>query len=67
MTTLDLAKRDDILVELERIITHDLPVGFTTYNTGTVVARSVVKGIRNASKELGNSLWNVWEWTVEDR
>ena len=67
MTTLDLAKRDDILVELERIITHDLPVGFTTYNSSSVVARSVVKGIRNASKELGNSLWNVWEWTVEDR
>jgi hypothetical protein len=42
-------------------------VGFTTYNSSSVVARSVVKGIRNASKELGNSLWNVWEWTVEDR
>lgn len=66
-TTLDPAARDDVLVELERITTHDVAVGFTTYNSDPVVARSNVKGLRAASKELSNSLWNVWEWTVEDR
>jgi ABC-type transport system substrate-binding protein len=67
ITTLDPAAQDDVLVELERITTHDLPVGFTTYNVSPVVARSNVHGLRAASKEFGNSLWNVWEWTVEDR
>jgi hypothetical protein len=56
-----------MLVELERITTHDVAVGFTTYNTSPVVARSVVKGLKTASKEFSNPLWNVWEWTVEDR
>ena len=32
-----------------------------------VVVRNVVKGIRNAAKELSNPFWNVWEWTVEER
>ncbi len=67
LTTLDPAARDDMLVELERITTHDVAVGFTTYNTSPVVARSNVKGLRAASKEFSNPLWNVWEWTVEDR
>ncbi len=67
LTALDPAKRDDLLVELERLITREVPVGFTTYNSDPVVARSVVKGLRTASKEMGNPLWNVWEWTVEDR
>ena len=67
LTTLDPAARDNLLVELERITTHDVPVGFTTYNPTTVVARNVVKGLRNAQKEFGNPLWNVWEWSVADR
>jgi len=67
LTTLDPAARDDVLVELERITTHDVPVGFTTYNVSPIVARSNVKGLRAVSKEFGNYLWNVWEWTVEDR
>jgi hypothetical protein len=64
--TLDPAARDDMLVELERITTQDVAVGFTTYNTSPVVARSNVKGLRTVSKEFGNTMWNVWEWTVED-
>jgi peptide/nickel transport system substrate-binding protein len=67
LTTLDPAARDNQLVELERITTQDVAVGFTTYNPTTVVARSVVKGIRNAQKEFSNSMWNVWEWSVADR
>ena len=67
LTTLDPAARDDVLIELERITTQDLPVGFTTYNASPIIARSNVKGLRAVSKEFGNYLWNVWEWTVEDR
>ncbi len=66
LATLDPAARDEILVDLERIVTHDLAVGYLIHDSAPVVARSVVRGIRNATKELGNALWNVWEWTMED-
>ena len=36
------------------------------YDAAPLVARSAVKGIKNASKELGNPFYNVWEWTIED-
>jgi len=65
-TTLDPARRDGLLVETERLITQDLAVGYVIHDTAPLVARSAVKGIKNAAKELGNSLWNVWEWTLEE-
>ena len=67
LTTLDPAARDDQLIELERIITNDVAVGFMMYDAAPVVARSVVKGIRNVAKELGNPFFNIWEWTVEEQ
>lgn len=67
LATLDATKRDAMLVDLERIITQDVAVGYVVHDTAPLVARSVVKGISNASKELGNSLWNVWEWSIEDQ
>jgi peptide/nickel transport system substrate-binding protein len=63
---LDPVKRDDLLVDIERLITQDVAVGYVIHDTAPMVARNVVKGIRNATKELGNPLWNLWEWTVED-
>jgi peptide/nickel transport system substrate-binding protein len=66
LTTLDPAVRDEQLIQLERHITQDLPVGFLAYDAAPVVARSAVKGIKNASKELGNPFYNIWEWTVEE-
>jgi len=65
-TTLDPAARDNVLVQTERLITQDLAVGYIIHDTAPLVARSNVKGIKNATKELGNSLWNLWEWTVEE-
>jgi peptide/nickel transport system substrate-binding protein len=66
LTTLDRDKRDDILVELERITTSDVAVGFMIYDAAPMLTRSVVKGVKNAAKELGNPFYNIWEWTVED-
>ena len=66
LTTLDREKRDDILVELERITTSDAAVGFMIYDAAPMLTRSVVKGVKNAAKELGNPFYNIWEWTVED-
>jgi ABC-type transport system substrate-binding protein len=66
LSALDPASRDDLLVELERIITHDVAVGYLIHDSAPVAARSPVKGIRNATKELGNPFWNVWEWTIEE-
>lgn len=66
LTTLDPASRDQHLVDLERITTQDLAVGYMIYDAAPLVVRSPVKGIRNANKELGNPFYNVWEWTVED-
>jgi peptide/nickel transport system substrate-binding protein len=66
LTTLDMDARDGLLVDLERLITQDLPVGFLMYDSAPVVARSQVKGLRNVAKELGNPLFNIWEWTVEE-
>jgi peptide/nickel transport system substrate-binding protein len=65
-TTLDPAARDNVLVQTERLITQDLAVGYIIHDTAPLVARSNVRGIKNATKELGNSLWNLWEWTVEE-
>jgi len=67
LTALDPNVRDDALVEIERLITHDVAVAYLIHDAAPVVARSNVKGIKNASKELGNPFWNVWEWTVEDQ
>ena len=64
LTTLDPAARDQLLVDLERVITQDLAVGFLTYDAAPVVVRGNVRGVRTVAKELGNALWNIWEWTV---
>jgi peptide/nickel transport system substrate-binding protein len=66
LTTLDPPARDQLLIELEQIITQDVAVGFIMYDSAPLVARAPVKGIRNVAKELGNALWNVWEWTLEE-
>ena len=66
LTTLDPARRDDILVELERHTTTNLAAGFMVYDAAPLVALSRVKGIKNANKELGNPFYNIWEWTAED-
>lgn len=59
-------KRDDFIVDIERFVTRNLPVGYLITDTTPALARSVVKGITNATKER-NSFWNVWEWTAQDK
>jgi len=66
LTTLEPSRRDDVLVELERHTTEQAAAGFMIYDAAPLVARSAVRGIKNASKELGNPFYNVWEWTIED-
>ena len=67
LATLDPAKRDDVLVDLERLTTQDLAAGYMVYDAAPLVALSRVAGIKNATKELGNAFYNVWEWTVEEQ
>ncbi len=66
LATLDPAARNELLVELERIITHDVAVGYVIYDAAPMVARSMIKGIKNVAKEQGNPFWNIWEWKVEE-
>jgi peptide/nickel transport system substrate-binding protein len=65
LTTLDPEARGNILADIERVITQDVAVGYLMYDAAPMVARSVVKGIKSVSKEIGNPFFNLWEWTVE--
>ena len=58
-----LATKVRLLVDRKgRIETGAAPIG---PSPAPVVARSVVKGLKNVSKELGNPFFNIWEWTVD--
>ena len=56
-TTLDTRARDDIFVEMERLVSADVAVGHLYYQVRPAVALSSVKGITGYPYQ-----WNVWEW-----
>ena len=64
--SLSLAEREDLAVELERILTSDVGIARVHYNPEPAAARSIVQGI--SGKSQGNAptyIWNISEWTIQ--
>jgi peptide/nickel transport system substrate-binding protein len=58
-TTLDTPSRDDIFVEMERLVSADVAVGHLYYQVRPGVALSSLKGITGYPYT-----WNVWQWRL---
>jgi ABC-type transport system substrate-binding protein len=60
-----LTEREDLAVELERILTSDVGMARVHYNPEPAAARSNVQGIKGKSQGNGPSyIWNISEWTL---
>lgn len=59
------AERDDLAVELERILTSSVGMARVHYNPEPAAARSVVQGVKGKSLgQIPTYIWNITEWTV---
>jgi peptide/nickel transport system substrate-binding protein len=63
MTTLDPVKREDHIVELERIYSTDVAQIMLYYVARPAASRASVNGV--VSPGFSSYLWNMWEWTLE--
>jgi peptide/nickel transport system substrate-binding protein len=61
LQTLEPVKREDVLVDLERLYTTDLAVLLLEYQPRVAASRAI-GGIKEPAR---NSFqWNIWEWTL---
>ncbi|MEA2642076.1 MAG: peptide/nickel transport system substrate-binding protein, partial [Chloroflexota bacterium] len=65
LTTLDRAARDNVLIDIERLITTDVAAGYLMQDPSPLVVRSNVKGPVNGAREIGDPFWNISQWSVE--
>ena len=60
------SERDDLAVDLERIITTDVGVARLHYNPEPAAARSNVHGVTGKSQgQIPTYIWNITQWTVD--
>ncbi|HEY3117303.1 MAG TPA: ABC transporter substrate-binding protein, partial [Chloroflexota bacterium] len=62
LKTLDAQKRDDILVDLERLYTSDVAHLVLYYQPRAAASRGI-EGIKPPVRDT--YLWNLWEWTLQ--
>jgi peptide/nickel transport system substrate-binding protein len=60
LQTLDPAKREDVLIDLERLYTTDVAHLILKYQPRVAASRGV-GGIKQPARN--NFYWNIWEWT----
>lgn len=60
--TLDSARREEILVELERISTSDVAQMLLYYQPRVAAVRAGILGVQPPVR--GSHLWNIWEWSL---
>jgi peptide/nickel transport system substrate-binding protein len=59
-------ERDDLAVELERILTSSAAVARLHYNPEPAAARSSVRGVLGKSMgQIPTYIWNIQEWTIQ--
>jgi peptide/nickel transport system substrate-binding protein len=63
LTTLDSAKREDYIVDLERVFSADVAQLILYYVARPAAARSSVQGV--VPTGFSSLLWNMWDWTLE--
>ena len=59
--TIDASKRDDLVVEMQRIYTADVAQGLLFYLPQVAAVRTGLTGIKPPL--VSSYLWNLWEWT----
>ncbi len=64
--TLDPSERDNLTVELERIMTADVAGGHLYYLSEVAATRANLKGPREFASPYANYYsFNIWEWSVD--
>jgi peptide/nickel transport system substrate-binding protein len=59
-------ERDDLAVELERLLTTSVGAARLHYNPEPAAARSNVRGVKGKSMgQIPTYIWNIHEWTIE--
>ncbi len=62
LRTLDVRQREDILVELERILTTDVAQLMLYYQPRVAAVRVGIRGV--VPPVRGSYAWNIWEWSL---
>ncbi len=62
LRTLDVRQRENILVELERILTTDVAQLMLYYQPRVAAVRSGIEGV--VPPVRGSYAWNLWEWSL---
>jgi len=62
--TIDQTQADDLLLEMDRILTAAVAPGLLHYQPFFLAALKRVQGVKLASGGT-KYLWNIWEWTLE--